>query len=346
MHASKMTEALQRYQKAAEADPQSSTPHSHAAFLYLTASQNTSQEFVQEYRKRAGDAARHALALEPADPYALSVIQELEDGSDDPLKAVPAAARAEYEQAEQDFADKRYVSAIAHYQKAIDLYPDFDVAYVFLGDAHYFNGRYADAERCYRKALAINPSNTQALRFLGDALYKLNKQDEILPVLAMAVALKPNEIPSWDHVEGFLKTQHVTMQRLNYRAKAQFNVKENKLEINSDALDTKDKQSGAIWLMYAMANGTDKDNNESAFARELAAWDKAMKVSDELAERETQPSPDPTIALLRRFYHDGQLKAALLLLTFHETYRADFEAWKKENPDGVMKFIDAYHVRP
>jgi hypothetical protein len=41
-----------------------------------------------------------------------------------------------------------------------------------------------------------------------------------------------------------------------------------------------------------------------------------------------------------------QLETALLLLEYKESYRAEFEAWKKAHPDGIRKFIDTYALQP
>ena len=42
----------------------------------------------------------------------------------------------------------------------------------------------------------------------------------------------------------------------------------------------------------------------------------------------------------------GQLEAALLLLTYRESYRAEWEAWKRDHPQGLRKFVDTYGLQP
>jgi hypothetical protein len=35
-----------------------------------------------------------------------------------------------------------------------------------------------------------------------------------------------------------------------------------------------------------------------------------------------------------------------MLLQYRESWRAEFEAWKKMHPDGIRKFVNTYALRP
>jgi hypothetical protein len=35
-----------------------------------------------------------------------------------------------------------------------------------------------------------------------------------------------------------------------------------------------------------------------------------------------------------------------MLLQYRESWRAEFEAWKKANPNGIRKFVNTYALRP
>jgi tetratricopeptide (TPR) repeat protein len=56
-------------------------------------------------------------------------------------------------------AGRRYDEAFNYLRLALDLNPEFDRAYEFLGDMYAAQGKIEDAERSYREALLINPSN-------------------------------------------------------------------------------------------------------------------------------------------------------------------------------------------
>ena len=41
-----------------------------------------------------------------------------------------------------------------------------------------------------------------------------------------------------------------------------------------------------------------------------------------------------------------QLEAGLLILRYKESYRPEFEAWKKAHPNGIRKFVDTWGLQP
>jgi tetratricopeptide (TPR) repeat protein len=70
---------------------------------------------------------------------------------------------------------KRYNEAMIDFNKAIALYPNFEIAYINRATTFYFLGRYQEALRDYNHAIAINPDNHQpyyrsalTYRALGD----------------------------------------------------------------------------------------------------------------------------------------------------------------------------------
>ena len=56
----------------------------------------------------------------------------------------------------------RTADAIAHYQRALTMRPNFTLAWIRLGDAQRESGDAKSAMESYRRALAIDPSNARA----------------------------------------------------------------------------------------------------------------------------------------------------------------------------------------
>src|SRR5207245_11174296 len=64
---------------------------------------------------------------------------------------VPAKARKEYEKGLQALTEKNEVESIAHLQKAVDIYPTFELAYMHLGWAYFGQGGFPQAHRAWNK---------------------------------------------------------------------------------------------------------------------------------------------------------------------------------------------------
>lgn len=342
----KMNEALHSYADAAHADPASSAPASRVALLYFIVSTSTKPELVEDYRNKARAAAEEALRMEPTDHFALAVIRQLDNGVPVPRHTPKPDAYAELHLAEASFQKKQYDDAIAHYQKAVALDPQYDVAYVYMGDCYYATARYPEAEANYRHATELDPMNSQAWRFLSDALIRQGKFDEVPQVLANGIAVAPNDIPSWDHLEAFLKSRNAPMQHLNLQRHASYDPAKKSVNIDPAIVERKDELGLVIWMAYGMGQANASEKKESPFAVEYDSWHSTFAVLDERAKPEDTKQLDPAVARLYQFYKDGQLKPALLVLAYRESWRPDFEAWKKDNPQGVKTFIDTYHVRP
>ena len=109
---------------------------------------------------------------------------------------------------------------------------------------------------------------------------------------------------------------------------------------------------GAAWLMLAASEASARARNASEhlpdqpFAIELDAWRGVMKVLDELKANSGADPVDPALKTMQMLAKADQLEAALLLLQYKESWRPEFEAWKKEHPNGIRKFIDTYGLRP
>ncbi len=67
----------------------------------------------------------------------------------------------------------RLEEAIASYEKAVTLAPDFPAAQVNLGSALMQRGRHQEALACFRKALVLEPELAEAWFNLGIAAYQV-----------------------------------------------------------------------------------------------------------------------------------------------------------------------------
>ena len=82
--------------------------------------------------------------------------------------------------------------ALAWFQKAVDLDPDYDEAYSNVGGILVNLGRVADAVPYLERAIAINPESHVAFSNLGSAMKRLNRLDEAIACYRKSISLYPD----------------------------------------------------------------------------------------------------------------------------------------------------------
>ena len=91
---------------------------------------------------------------------------------------VPPSAREEFERGREALARKIYSNAIAHFQKATSLYPEFFEAQLLLGTAFMDMRDWQKAETTIVRALELKPDSASALLALGEVYWREERHDE------------------------------------------------------------------------------------------------------------------------------------------------------------------------
>jgi len=99
----------------------------------------------------------------------------------------------EYYDTGLDFlAKKMYDEAIAAYQKAIEINPEYATAHYNLGLAYYYGKKmYDEAIGVYKEAIETNPEYSKAYRYLGVAYRQKGMNDEAIGAYKKAIELSP-----------------------------------------------------------------------------------------------------------------------------------------------------------
>jgi len=105
---------------------------------------------------------------------------------------VPAAARKEFEKASKLGNENKRDEAIAHLQKAIEIYPQFVMAYNDLGTHLLALGKLDEAGEVLRKAVALDAKAFNPALNLGIVLVHQHKFEEATTILKTATTLEPN----------------------------------------------------------------------------------------------------------------------------------------------------------
>ena len=93
---------------------------------------------------------------------------------------------------------EQFDRAIAYYQQALEINPDFAAAHYNLGRTLNKLGKSNEAIACYETAIALVPTFPEACYSLGSALQQQGKPDEAIAHYQRAIALK------FDYIEAYI----------------------------------------------------------------------------------------------------------------------------------------------
>ncbi|HEX9431395.1 MAG TPA: tetratricopeptide repeat protein [Burkholderiales bacterium] len=143
---------------------------------------------AQGKRREAVGAWLDALALQPDFPDAARNLRaHLGELQRDP------AWQSHFNQADAHRDRGRLEEAIASYQKAAAMAPDFAAAHVNLGSALAQQGRHGEALACFRKALVLEPELAGACFNLGISAYQLGDLASAKAALAKYLRAQPDD---------------------------------------------------------------------------------------------------------------------------------------------------------
>ena len=164
-----LEEAVQKY-------PDYGPAHSLLAFALLVSGhvgwipKSGVYGYSTKFVHRAGELARHAAELDYEDPWAHFVLGNY------------------------CFIERRTEEAVREYLKAIDLNPNFAIAYGSLGRALVFDGQSEDAVNYFQKALRMSPHDPLITVFysgMGTAHYYAHRYDEAIAWSRKAIRERP-----------------------------------------------------------------------------------------------------------------------------------------------------------
>jgi tetratricopeptide (TPR) repeat protein len=353
----KYKDAIAKYQEAAKADPTASEPLSGIANVLMAAAAQAQGDAKVRLRQQSESVARQALTLGPDDPLAQEVLRVLLEDRPAPLHVPTPAAWKAMQEGEVLFQAGKPAEALVKYEESARLDPLYSTAEVNAGDSFFVQKKWPEAEEHFRKATEIEPLNGQAWRFLSDALQWQQKLNAAEAALFSGIAAQPNQLPTWDKLAALRSKVGYPMTALHLQRKASVKLDANgKFVINLDSEfsgnNGKMVADGAMWLAYATFEVNARQRNlqdkvaDQPFAIEVASWRSALQVIDEVVANGGQDIQDPALLNIRMLAKANQLETALMLLQYRESWRAEFEAWKKANPNGIRKFVNTYALRP
>jgi tetratricopeptide (TPR) repeat protein len=107
------------------------------------------------------------------------------------IAQIPPKARKEFEAGQKSMQAQDAAGSMQHFQKAIELYPQYAEAYQLLGVMYLQSGKLAEAEPQLQKATEIEPNLSTAYFALGVCRNYMAKYPEAEAALLKALELDP-----------------------------------------------------------------------------------------------------------------------------------------------------------
>lgn len=104
-------------------------------------------------------------------------------------QSVPPEAERFYETALKKLEDKKTDEAIADFETALQIFPEYLLALERIGYEYLAKNKLVESESVFAKALTVNPKSFSAKSGLGIAQYKLGKKAEAAKTLEESVAV-------------------------------------------------------------------------------------------------------------------------------------------------------------
>jgi protein O-GlcNAc transferase len=153
-----------------------------------------------------------------------SLIQEKQSG-------IPPEIQALHHQAELELKQGQYQQAIATCHQVLKLHPQFESAYITLGNILQTQNKITSAIRAYQQALEINPKFAEVYVNLGTMYLRLGEIETGIEYYQKALKIEPNLAAVYWNLGKVYKRQGKQNQALESWQKA--------LEIQPDLVDAK-----------------------------------------------------------------------------------------------------------
>ena len=197
------------------------------------------------------------------------------------------------------------------------------------------------------------------LALLVGALAAQGKRAAAEEALLNGIAAQPSQMPNWTKLAKMRAAAGTSLKPLGLVRKASVTLDpatgKPTIKLDSTFSGGPGEQKtadGGTWLMLSMgeanirAKKCEGNITSTPFAIELASWEGAMKSVDEITAKGGEAPTDPGLIAMRMLAKADQLEAGLLILQYKESYRPEFEAWKKAHPNGIRKFVDTWGLQP
>lgn len=264
-----------------------------------------------------------------------------------PNSASETPAKTVLNDAEKHFNQGDMQGAIALYDKALELNPNYYEAALFEGDALFKMKQLEAAKRMYAKAVAIDPNRDTAYRFWGDVLISEQKFPEAEDKIIEGILCEPYTRATWAYLDGWARASGHTLgspQIKTPAAPSTDNKGPGNITITIDP-ETDKNPAAAAWMTYQLVlagSMISKDGKPIRHSLEIETT--ALRAVLQSAKEAKVVDKDPSLKTLAALDKDGMLESWVLLNHADEGISHDFRAYRDAHRELMHAYVAKYIV--
>jgi tetratricopeptide (TPR) repeat protein len=205
MWQNRLEEAIASIQRAVQLAPTFADAHNNLGLALAARGQPL--DAVECYRRALQFDANHRNAQTNLNRALAQTAHRPPPPSTPSPSSADRQAEAYNEQAVQYFHEGRLQDAVAAFQQALRVQPNYTDAHGNLGNIYYYQGRHDEAVASYRRAIALKPTSGTFHSNLGNVLAEQHKFQEAEVACREAVRLQPTDPGSHNNLGNALKGQ-------------------------------------------------------------------------------------------------------------------------------------------
>lgn len=256
---------------------------------------------------------------------------------------------------EKAYAQGDLDKAFAAYKNALKVDPQLYEAALFAGDMQFKKKDWNKAGEWFARAIAINPNAETAYRYWGDALMGQRKMDDARTKFIEAIIADPYRRQAHVGLIQWAQANKVTLAHPRIQPPNSLSAQGNNTTLTVDPRIFNSQDGSNEWLMYdltrvAWAKGefAKAYPSESAYRHSLREEAAALRMVAEMAAKDLKAGKiktlEPSLATLVKLNDDGLLEPYVLLARADQGIAQDYEAYRKDNRDKLIRYFTEYVV--
>ena len=288
------------------------------------------------------------------------IIASIKEDGGDKASSDNLLAQSSFDDATEPFASGDYKKALAAYEKAATLDPQWYEAALYTGDTYFAMKDFNKAGIWFAKAIAIDPNRETAYRYWADGLAKDGKDKEAIEKYLDAVIAEPYSSAAWRGISQYAQANNIKLAHPKINVPVNFSKSENGDNNITLGIGDKTDDGSSAWLMYGLSRGiwqSEKDGklskefskaypNEKVYRHSLAEEMEALhKVITVLKESKDVKKTAPALVALKKLSDEGLLESFILFVRADAGIKQDYPAYRENNRDKLKRYLTEYVMK-
>jgi len=290
------------------------------------------------------------------------IIASIKDDGGDRAESDNLLAQSAFDEALEPFMARDYQKAVAAYEKAATLDPQWYEAALYTGNTFYAMKEFEKAGVWFARAIAIDPNRETAYRYWADGLALSGKEKEAVDKYLDAIIAEPYSAAAWRGLNQYAQRSGIKLAHPKIDIPVDFSSTgkgETSITLGN-ILGGKGDDGSFAWTMYGISRATwqtDKDGklseefskaypNEKVYRHSLAEeMDALHTVLTVLKGDKKAKKPAPSLVALKKLNDEGLLEAYVLFARADAGIKQDYPVYRQNNRDRLKRYLTDYVMK-